>query len=104
MKRAAISLAGLIYGLLLMWLCLYTFSRIGWHPSNETANGCHEIGPCEMPWWVFPTLLLYILVPPSLFAALNAIAWRRWRVRNWGLCFAILTLLSVALSLSGYML
>lgn len=102
MRRTLIGLAGLVYGFLLMWLCLYAFSHMDWHQPQRMFDGCPEIGLCSMPWWVFPTLLLYFWGPPLLFAGLNAVAWRRWKPSKWMWCFASLTTLSIILYLSSY--
>ncbi|CAN0622484.1 protein of unknown function [Burkholderia multivorans] len=48
--------------------------------------------------------MLFILLWPSVvFAALNAIAYRRWSLRKWCIAFAVVTLLAILFHLATYM-
>jgi hypothetical protein len=104
MKRIAIGFGGLVYGFLLMWLCLTTLSKIDWPRATTAVRGCHELGKCPTSWWAFPVLFLYIIGPPMIFAFLNAIAWKRWSLLKWGIGFCILTFTATTLYLSSHML
>jgi hypothetical protein len=104
MKRIAVAFAGLLYGLVLTFLCLYVLSRIQWTPSKEPARGCHEIGKCPITWWEFLLLLVDIFGSSILFALLNFVAWRRWSPPKLAFSFVALTILTVAYRVSGYVL
>lgn len=104
MKRAAFSLAGVVYGLFLTWLCLYIFSHIEWPQSDKPATGCHELGECPVPWWSLALLFVDVLASPMLFGILNAVAWKRWSIYKWGWYFGGLTVATAAYRLAGYAL
>lgn len=100
MKRGAASFAGFAYGLLLTWLCLYTFSHMEWHRSRVAAPGCLDVGNCG--WWEGSLILGAVFLPPLLFGVLNVTAWRRWTVRRWALYAAGLSVATVLFHLAGY--
>ncbi len=85
MRRFAISLCGLLFGLAVTWTFIYTFSHIQSARPNHIATGCHELGKCPSPWWVAPILISYFFGPAIAFCALNGIAWKRWPIRKWAL-------------------
>jgi hypothetical protein len=102
LKRAAASVAGFAFGLLLTWLCLYVFSNAAWrHAGGPTTGGCIDRQDCS--WWVAPLLVGYVLLFPVLFGTLNGVAWRRWSVRQWGRWFLGLSLLTVLAHLASYL-
>ncbi|MFL9862798.1 hypothetical protein PQR67_01275 [Paraburkholderia fungorum] len=102
MRRAVVSFAGVIFGAFLTWFCLYMFSHIQWPKSNRVVEGCHELGKCAAQWWAMAGLFAYIFGPSLLLGSLNAIAWKRWRVRRWAAYFATATFGIVGLYLYGY--
>lgn len=101
-RRAVASFAGVVFGVFLTWICLYTFSHIHWSQSNRVVKGCHELGKCAVPWWTMAELFAYIFCPSLLLGFLNAIAWKRWRLRKWAAYFATATFGIVGLYLYGY--
>ncbi len=83
-KRLAVSLGGLLFGLLVTWAFFYAFSRLHWHGgSGHVATGCSELGKCPIPWWSVPLVIGYLCGPAIAFCLLNAVAWRRWSARKW---------------------
>ncbi|KVC29085.1 hypothetical protein NUV26_28050 [Burkholderia pseudomultivorans] len=103
MRRFAIFLLGILYGLLLTWFFLYTYSRIEWPEVRAPAShGCHELGHCPIRWWAGTLLLVYLLAPALLFGLLNALAYHRWSRRKWALSLGIGTLLTGLLYLEPY--
>jgi len=51
-KRFAITLCGVVGGLLLTWFYLYTYSHISWPKLPSTpARGCYELDKCPVSWW-----------------------------------------------------
>lgn len=102
MKRFAISLCGLLFGLLVTWGFIYTFSHVHWVKPNHTATGCHELGKCATPWWGAPVLISYFFGPAIAFCALNAVAWKRWGVGKWALWGIAILVVSAALYLVDY--
>ncbi|EGD06477.1 hypothetical protein [Burkholderia pseudomultivorans] len=102
-RRFAIFLLGILYGLLLTWFFLYTYSRIEWPEVRAPAShGCHELGHCPIRWWAGTLLLVYLLAPALLFGLLNALAYHRWSRRKWALSLGIGTLLTGLLYLEPY--
>ncbi|WP_431820420.1 hypothetical protein [Burkholderia sp. F1] len=103
MKRLAVFLCGTLYGLLLIWLLLYTYSHIKWpEVQSHASHGCHELDKCAIPWWEGALLLSYLLAPALLFGLLNAIAYKRWSRRKWAISFSIGTTLASVLYLEAY--
>jgi hypothetical protein len=101
MKRSAISFAGFVFGLFLTWLSLYVGSHVDWHRGLR-AGGCVDRDDCS--WWVAPLFIGYILLAPILFAVLNGVAWKRWKLRRWAGSFAALCLLTVAGHMASYVM
>ncbi len=104
MKRLAVAVAGVVFGLFVSWLCLYSFSRIDWPVSNRPASGCHEIAHCPIYWWTYPLLIGTLIGPSLLLGLVNAAAWKRWTLRRWSWTFGLLTLLTGLFYLAGYLL
>lgn len=102
MKRAAASMAGFVFGLLLTWVCLDAFSNAPWlRRGGATTGGCLDRGDCS--WWVAPLLLGYIVLLPILFGVLNGMAWRRWSLRKWTGWFLGLIVMTVMVHLASYL-
>ena len=102
MKRAAACAAGFVFGLLLTWLCLYTFSHVQWQRAGGVpVGGCLDRGNCS--WWVVPLLLGYVFLLPILFGVLNGVAWQRWPLRKGSGWFLILSLFTVSVHLASYL-
>lgn len=81
MKRAGISLAYWIGGLVTTWFSCWIGSRIEWRvhtglrlPFDE--HSCREIDLCSLPWTIV-ALLVVFLVGPSL-----AFAFAGWRISH----------------------
>ncbi|WP_319000368.1 hypothetical protein [Burkholderia seminalis] len=102
MKRLAVTLGGFIWGLLVTWASLYTFSRIHWPTTPSHSTGCNDMEHCA-PQAVFVVGLLALTLWPSvLFAVINAFAYRRWSSRRWGNVFVMATLFVVVFHLASY--
>lgn len=101
-NRLVISLCGLLFGLLVTWVFIYTFSHLYWVVPNHIATDCHELGKCATPWWVAPVLISYSFGPAIAFCALNAVAWRRWPVRKWALWGVAILAVTATLYLADY--
>jgi hypothetical protein len=56
----------------------------------------------DFPAWALPILAGYVLLFPILFAALNGLAWKRWRAGKWAIWFATLSLITALVHLAGY--
>lgn len=83
MKRAGLSLAYWIAGLITTWLACWIGSRIDWriHTGWRLYFGrhsCHEIDLCSPPWPVFALLIAFLLGPSLAFAVAG---WRIGRQR-----------------------
>lgn len=103
MKRLAFAVLGIVWGLLVAWACLYTFSILPRpaFPASHTT-GCSDMEHCA-PHWKFVTgLLVMTLWPSAVFAALNAFAYRRWSPREWRIKFAAATFFIVLIHLFLY--
>ncbi|AOJ34960.1 hypothetical protein [Burkholderia metallica] len=102
MKRLAATLGGFIWGLLVTWASLYTFSRIHWPATPSHSTGCNDMEHCS-PHGIFIVGLLALTLWPSiLFAVINAFAYRRWSARKWKVVFAATTLFVVLFHLASY--
>jgi hypothetical protein len=101
-KRTAIGITGLVFGLFLTWLCLYVFSHMHWPQSGRPVNGCHELGKCPVSWLAGTQLFLSLFGPALLFGLLNGAAWKRWTLRKWMIWFAALIFFTVVFYLYGY--
>ncbi|RKU05337.1 hypothetical protein C7H84_04225 [Burkholderia sp. Nafp2/4-1b] len=102
MKRLTATLGGFIWGLLTTWASLYAFSRIQWPVTSSHSTGCNDMEHCA-PHAVFVIGLLALTLWPSvLFAAINAVAYRRWSLRRWGTVFVAATLSVVFFHLASY--
>jgi di/tricarboxylate transporter len=88
-------MAGLVYGLLLMWLCLRLTSYIESITPRAASHGCIDSEDCTTLDGIAMSLIAF--GPAVLFAILNAVAWKRWPVRTWAARSGIATLLIVAL-------
>ncbi|MDO3620221.1 hypothetical protein Q3O98_03825 [Ralstonia pseudosolanacearum] len=104
MKRAAVIVAGILFGLFLTWLCLYTLSHIHWPLSTKPVHGCHELGKCPMQWRDVALLLASLFGPTVLFGLMNGVAWRRWTMRRWSWSAGVLVVLTVVFYAAGYAL
>lgn len=93
MKRLAAGVAGVLYGLILMWLCLYATSHI--ERSGGVAHGCLDSDDCTVLDGLAMTLIVF--GPAAAFAILNAVTWSQWPIRKWAAWSGLLTLLIVAL-------
>lgn len=102
MRRFAVTLGGLGYGLGITWVCLLVLSHGQWlRTPNKVAHGCHELGKCALPWWEGGVLLAYIFGPAVLMAGINAYAWRRWSVKRWTCSMVGATLAATVLYFVG---
>lgn len=71
MKRIGLSIAFFIVGLLTMWAAMVAGSHMSFRFSPnwaKSSSGCHEIGPCSVPWWITVLLIAYLLGPSLIFA------------------------------------
>lgn len=91
MKRGAIGLAGFVFGLFWVWVCLYSIGHMEWARPGA-RNSCVDAGDCT--WLRIAAAICYVLVPPIVFGALNSAAWRRWPVRRWAGWFLGLSLVT----------
>ena len=104
MKRLAVAVPGFLWGLLITWASLYTFSRVHWPAPPSHSTGCNDMEHCA-PHAVFIVGLFALTLWPSVvFAALNAFAYRRWSSRKWGITFIAATLFVVLFHLATYAL
>lgn len=102
MKRLAVATLGFIWGLLVTWASLYTFSRIHWPATPSRSTGCDDMEHCA-PHIVFIVGLLALTLWPSfVFATLNAFAYRRWSSHKWIVAVVATTLFVVLFHLASY--
>jgi hypothetical protein len=94
-KRIAACMAGLLYGLLLTWLCLHLMSYIESIRPRAASHGCIDSEDCTVLDGVAMTLIVF--GPAVVFGVLNAAAWRRLPVRKWAAWFGVATLVIVAI-------
>jgi hypothetical protein len=92
-KRLAAGVAGVLYGLILMWLCLYATSHI--ERSGGVAHGCLDSDDCTVLDGLAMTLIVF--GPAVVFATMNAVAWSRWSIRTWAARSGLATLVIVTL-------
>ena len=92
MKRFAAALAGLVFGLLLTWACLYSLShahlpRIG---LRLNRSGC-DVEHCG-PEWVLPAIAAFFLLPSMGFAVagFRSVS-RAWSLRKTAVVFGWLS-------------
>jgi hypothetical protein len=102
MMRIAIGLIGFIYGLIFVWSAQFILNKIDWQRSNIVVQGCYELGKCPISWWKLLGLFAYIFTPPLLFAMLNIIAWKRWKLSRWGIFFCLLTIVAITIYILSY--
>ena len=80
MKRAGITIAFLLVGLLTTWLACLAGSHMSFRlpigVSLRHSNGCYEIGECSVPWWAVLGFLAYILGPSTVFGVAGWFAGR----------------------------
>jgi hypothetical protein len=100
-RQVLVAGLGFLWGLFLTWLTLYVVSHVHWLPTHAPSSGCSDLEHCgSRPWYLF-ALFGTLLWPAFGFSFLNAIAYKRWPVRRWGLSFAIGTALTVAFYVVG---
>jgi len=102
MKRLAVAILGLTWGLLVTWASLYTFSHIHWPATPSHSTGCNDMEHCASHTVFIVGLLALTLWPSFVFATLNAFAYRRWSSRTWVVAFLAATLLVVIFHLASY--
>jgi hypothetical protein len=102
MKRSIVAALGFVWGLLIVWLVLYSLSRIHWPPTtNVPSSGCTDMEHCSPRWLTSLTLGCTFLLPALFFLMLNAMAWMRWTGRKWVTAFATLNVLVALFFLFG---
>lgn len=101
MRRIALVVLGFVWGLLVTGASFFVFNRIDWPKPSSPAVGCGE--SCASHMGLVATMLFILLWPSVVFAALNAIAYRRWSLRKWRIAFAVATLLAILFHLATYM-
>lgn len=101
MRRSIASLAGFFFGVILTWICLFTFNNISWSTSGRRAHSCVDAGDCS--WLGISMLIGYIFLFPLLFGVLNGVAWRRWTIRKWLCWLLIFSFLTVTIHLIGHL-
>ncbi|VBB13833.1 hypothetical protein [Burkholderia stabilis] len=102
MKRLVVAVSGFIWGLLVAWASLYTFSRIHWPATPSHSTGCNDMEHCASHTVFVAGLLALTMWPSVVFAALNAFAYLRWSLRKWALVFGATTLFVVLFYLAPY--
>ena len=101
-KRLAIALGGLIFGLFVSWAFMYAISHVHIARPDHIANSCNELGKCPTPWSAAPFVLAYLCGPAIAYCALNAVAWKRWTVRKWALWGVVILIVTAALYIADY--
>lgn len=105
MKRLAAGLASMTFGILLSWLCLYTFSHIDFQDTGRSLSGsCTDIEHCPSHWWTYLQLFATLLGPAALFGLMGAVGWKRWSFRKWLAVSCIAIAGTTAFYLAGYLL
>ncbi|UTV57555.1 hypothetical protein [Burkholderia arboris] len=102
MKRLAVAVPGFLWGVLVTWLSLYTFSRIHWPATPARSTGCNDMEHCAPHAMFIAGLLVLTLWPSVVLALINALAYRRWSLRKWGVTFVAATLFVVLFHLGTY--
>jgi hypothetical protein len=103
-KRLAAGFSGVVFGLLLSWLCLYVFSRFNWPvPNNAPTNDCSDLEHCPQKVMTYLQLSATLFGPALLFGLLNAIAWKRMPVRKWAVLSGVAATCTVGFYLAGYL-
>lgn len=104
MRPALSTFAGLVYGLLVAWLSLYSFSRMGLQ-STRPQQGCGDIEHCGGHWWQYAGLLLVLFGPSLVFACAGYLAAaRQWPMVRRAVVFVGLTGLAVLVYWLSYVL
>jgi len=89
-RRLSATLAGLLAGLALTWLCLYVLSHANL-PSPTVASGCGDAEHCDGRWWTGPLMIAVLLMPAAAFACAGYLAAsRRWSGRKVAAAFGLL--------------
>ncbi|AOE90196.1 hypothetical protein ACPPTR_13435 [Ralstonia pseudosolanacearum] len=102
MKRIALAVLGFVWGLLVTWVSVYVFNHIHWPEVQSHATGCNDMEHCKSHTILIWGMLATLLWPAVTFAILNAVAFRRWSGRKWGIAFVVLTVLVVLFYLAPY--
>jgi hypothetical protein len=103
-KRAAAAITGGLFGLILTWICFYTFSHVEFAASRTPAQGCYDLEHCGKEWWTYPLLLAMLFAPSILFSLLNLVAWQRWTVHKWAWASGLLAIGTATSYLIAYAL
>jgi hypothetical protein len=95
---------GFVWGLFVTWTTLYILSRIHWSAEHSHLSRCSDVEHCGSPASMLSQMLFVFLLPAVGFAALNAIACRRWSRRKWGIALGVGTLIAVLFYLAPYVI
>ncbi|WP_198118328.1 hypothetical protein [Massilia rhizosphaerae] len=105
MKRLAAGFSGIVFGLMLSWLCLYVFSRLNWPiPSHVPTNDCSDLEHCPTSLATYVQLSATLFGPALLFGLLNAVGWKRLSLREWAVLSGVAVVSTIAFYLAGYLL
>lgn len=100
MKRIFAAFLGLVAGLALTWVCLYTLSHSDW-ASRSAPSGC-DVEHCG-PWWLGPLILVACLLPSVGFSVAAYFAQARsWPIQRTVIVFALLVVGTVLFFVRPY--
>ncbi len=82
-KRLAVSLGGLLFGLLVTWaFSTHSAVSLAWR-IRARRDRLQRIGKVSYSVVSVPLVIGYLCGPAIAFCLLNAVAWRRWSARKW---------------------
>ena len=100
MKRIFAAFLGLVAGLALTWVCLYTLSHSDLR-TRPSRSGC-DVEHCG-PWWLGPLILIACLLPSIGFSVAAYFAQARsWPIRRTAIVFALLAVGTVLFLVRPY--
>ncbi|HIC7211732.1 hypothetical protein [Burkholderia stabilis] len=102
MKRLALAMLGIAWGLLITWITIYILNQIHWPEVKSHATGCNDMEHCTSHAKFLWGMLAMLLWPAVAFATLNVAAFKRWSGRRWRFTFIALTLFTILFYLAPY--
>ncbi len=102
MKRLALAGLGFLWGALIAWATVRTVSQIDWPSKAPSAGHCDDLEHCGTSLSFIAATLGFMLWPAVLFAAINAVAYRRWSSRQWGRVLMWVSAFVVLLYVAAY--
>lgn len=102
MKRTGLAVLGFVWGLLVTWASVYTFSHMHWPTPPSHSTGCNDLEHCSPHAVFFLTTLGLLLWPAVAFCLVNAVAYRRWSQQKWATAVGAGSVIVVLFYLMSY--